>query len=29
MGLTILKYAVYAVVFPHNFIKGFIKGWKC
>lgn len=28
MGLIILKYVVYTAVFPHNFIKGFIKGLK-
>ena len=25
---TIIKWTMYTIVFPHNFIKGFIKGWQ-
>lgn len=25
----IIKWTMYTVTFPHNFIIGFIKGWKC
>ena len=25
---TIIKWTMYIIVFPHNFIKGFVKGWQ-
>lgn len=25
---TIIKFTMYTITFPHNFIKGFIEGWK-
>lgn len=24
----IIKITMYVATFPHNFVKGFIKGWK-
>lgn len=24
----VLKWIIYAAVFPHNFVKGFIYGWN-
>ena len=24
----VLKWIIYAAVFPHNFVKGFIDGWN-
>lgn len=25
----IIKWTMYTLTFPHNFIIGFIQGWKC